>query len=59
MVNNAGVGMNPDRLISILRWFQVALEAHQPGGGRRMHETDEKVFDGTIKVNSKGVCKDP
>lgn len=44
MVNNAG----------------VALEQHQSGGRKRLHETDESVFDGTIKVNAKGVylgCK--
>lgn len=44
MVNNAG----------------VALEQYQSGGRKRMHEVDEKTFDGTIKVNSKGVflgCK--
>ena len=44
MVNNAG----------------VALEQHQPGGRKRLHETDDKVFDLTIKINSKGVwlgCK--
>jgi len=44
MVNNAG----------------VALEQSQAGGAKRMHETDEKIFDGSIKVNSKGVwlgCK--
>ena len=37
----------------------VALEQHQ-GGPKRLHETDEKVFDGTNKVNARGVwlgCK--
>jgi NAD(P)-dependent dehydrogenase (short-subunit alcohol dehydrogenase family) len=45
---------------SIVNNAGVALEQHQTGGGKRMHEVDEKTFDGTIKVNSKGVflgCK--